>query len=76
MMCGFREDLWRCISMKIGLEEMSEFHDLQTHLSFMSDLTSRKESTSGMSSSGRIGDDIGVSCCWKKAQAEIAYRHL
>jgi len=71
VMCGFREDLWRCISMKIGLEEMSEFHDLHTHLSFMRDLTSRKESTSG-----RTGDDIGVSCCWKKAQAEIAYRHL
>lgn len=38
--------------------EMSEFHDLLTHLSFVRDFTSRKDRISATRSSGRIDGRI------------------
>jgi hypothetical protein len=55
---GFRgDDLMRCILTKVGSEEMSEFHDLQTHLSCIRNFMSCNDRTSAMRSSGRINDD-------------------
>jgi hypothetical protein len=53
---GFLEDLMRCILTKKG-SDMSEFHDLLTHLSCMREFTGRKDRTSATSSSGRIAGD-------------------
>lgn len=53
---GFLEDLMRCNLTKKG-SEISEFHDLLTHLSCMRELTGRKDRTSATSSSGRITGD-------------------
>jgi hypothetical protein len=53
---GFLEDLMRCILTKKG-SEMSEFHDLLTHLSCMREFTGRKDRTSATSSSGRIAGE-------------------
>lgn len=57
VMCGFCDDFLRCIWTKMG-SEMSEFHDLLTHLSFVRDFTSRKDRISATRSWGRIDGRI------------------
>lgn len=51
--CGFHLDLRRCNLTKEGSENRVS-HDLQQHLNRIRDLTGRKESSSVISSSGRI----------------------
>jgi hypothetical protein len=55
MSLGFILDMRRCFMANLRSEEISEFHDLQRHLSFMSNLTGSLHRISIISSNGRVG---------------------
>jgi hypothetical protein len=59
MSLGFILDMRRCFLANLRSEEISEFHDLQRHLSFMSNLTGSLHKISIISSNGRVGSGGG-----------------